>query len=349
MPWYTDSPMAAALGAAGSYLQSSSDTKLKQQELKRQQEIDRQNAAITAAQLAEYKRLAQPVPLPAVQPTGKWTGSSISPTGGKTKPGGAPGKLVTSPGHLQPQTAVYKHPDVETLDDDIRQAQAWLAAGAQANRPDIIAAANSLLQKLANDKYQMQYHDEQMANTAAYHAATLTNTAAAHAETARHNRWNELHPRPAGGLNVTMGTKPTESNVYQFLSPEAQRFVDGLEAHKITPASAQAAIAKSHLNIEDKRLAGAYVSSPDYKGVKPLPTEVAWFTPIKDSLLKLGPAFPAATIARMESAVRNGTLDENKLLSGLQQAANDDAYASSLGLTSQQARTAYRLLTGQSP
>jgi hypothetical protein len=56
MPWYTDSPMAAALGAAGSYLQSASDTKLKQQELKRQQELDRQAAAYNAAQLANQQQ-----------------------------------------------------------------------------------------------------------------------------------------------------------------------------------------------------------------------------------------------------------------------------------------------------
>jgi hypothetical protein len=260
--------MAAALGAAGSYLQSSSDTKLKQQELKRQQEIDRQNAAITAAQLAEYKRLAQPVPLPAVQPTGKWSGSSISPGGGKTKPGGAPGKLVTSPGHLQPQTAVYKHPDVETLDDDIRQAQAWLAAGAQANRPDIIAAANSLLQKLANDKYQMQYHQEQMANTAAWHAATLT------AQNARDDRrynqpsantvYNAAHPRPSNVVSLAPGVHGVQgSDAFQLLTPGAQQQIQQWQRMGISPAQAQNLI-DQHFTGNDKIYGAMYVSSPDY-------------------------------------------------------------------------------------
>src|SRR5208337_2526262 len=51
MPYYEDNPLAAALGAAGSFLSGSSAAKQQTLENKRQAELDRQNAALIAAQM----------------------------------------------------------------------------------------------------------------------------------------------------------------------------------------------------------------------------------------------------------------------------------------------------------
>src|SRR5271165_2045258 len=264
MPYYEDNPLAAALGAAGSFLSGSSAAKQQTLENKRQAEIDRQNAAITAAQLAEYNRLAQPVPLPAVTPTGNPPPGEQASVG--TKPSGKPGKMV-SPGHFGSVVDKVQRP-VETIDDDIRQAQAWLAAGAQANRPDIIAAANTLLTKLQADKANEQYHQEQMANTAAWHAATLAGQNARDArryqQPSANTVYNAAHPRPSNVVSLAPGVHGVQgSDAFQQLSPRAQRLVMGWQDSGVSPSRAQVLIA-DQLTGNDRVYAALYVSSPDY-------------------------------------------------------------------------------------
>jgi len=197
-----------------------------------------------------------------VTPTGKPPPGEQASVG--TKPSGKPGKMV-SPGHFGSVVAKVQRP-VETIDDDIRQAQAWLAAGAQANRPDIIAAANTLLTKLQGDKINEDYRTAQLGQSNERIAATV----AAHNETARHNRWNEAHPRPVGvGTTVfAPGVKTvTGADAYQQLSGPAQQLIQKWKAAGVTPDQAQALIAKT-MTGNDKIYAALYVSSPDYKGNK---------------------------------------------------------------------------------
>src|SRR5271166_4059737 len=334
--------MAAALGAAGSFLSGSAQARQQALDNKRQAELDRQNAAINAAYLQQMQQQNVPVTMPPIVGTGKWPGHAA---GAKTTPGGQPAKQTTNLPFktLEHMQVVAKRPDnMVTIDDEITAYTQLLANSIAANRGDMAQIATTMLSKLQQDKIQQNWHEETMAQA----QQRIASTVAAHSETARHNRWNEAHPRPVGGLNVTMGNKPNESNVYQFMSPQAQNLVDSLQRKGVPAAVAQTAVAHSALSEYDKRLAGAYVSSPDYKGVKST-IDVAWFTPIKTALDKV--LFPAGVIAQMETAIRKGTLTEDQMLAGFQQAAGDEDYAARLGITSAMARSAYKLLTGQNP
>src|SRR5271166_3026477 len=263
MPYYEDNPLAAALGAAGSFLSENAAAKQLALQNKRQSGIDQQNAAITAAQLAEYNRLAQPIPMPALIPTGEPPSGQGASTG--TKPSGRPGRLVTSPGHLSPVFAKAPQPKVTTLNDKITQAQAWLAAGAAANRGDIVTAAITLLTKYAQDQSTEEYHQEQMANTAAWHAATLAGQNARDArryqQPTANTVYNAAHPRPSNVVSLAPGVHGVQgSDAFQQLSPHAQRLVMGWQDSGVSPSRAQVLIA-DQLAGNDRVYAALYVSS----------------------------------------------------------------------------------------